>query len=314
VAPGLRAVVQDGGRRAVAAVGVPGAGPADPVSFELANRVSGNAAGAGALELTGGGAHLRCLRACHVAVVGAAPDVRVDGTMVPAGQLLPMAMGQALTVGRQHAGCRSYLSVAGGVLGPAWFGSSATDELTGLGAGPLVPGDVVQAGAWAPPLGDHLVAGGATDIDPSSVVALRVLPGPHAEQFEAEALMGLAASVFMVQPDSNRVGIRLRSEGAVTARRGTSGGALDSHGVVTGAVQVPPDGDPVILLPDHATLGGYPVLAVVVSADLGLLGQCAPGTRLRLVPVTPDEADDARRSARRELARAVAGTYPLAVD
>jgi allophanate hydrolase subunit 2 len=158
------------------------------------------------------------------------------------------------------------------------------------------------------------VAGGATDIDPSSVVALRVLPGPHAEQFEAEALMGLAASVFMVQPDSNRVGIRLRSEGAMTARRGTSGGALDSHGVVTGAVQVPPDGDPVILLPDHATLGGYPVLAVVVSADLGLLGQCAPGTRLRLVPVTPDEADDARRSARRELARAVAGTYPLAVD
>jgi allophanate hydrolase subunit 2 len=83
---------------------------------------------------------------------------------------------------------------------------------------------------------------------------------------------------------------------------------------VTGAVQVPPDGDPVVLLPDHATLGGYPVVAVVASVDHGLLGQCAPGTRVRLVPVTASEADDTRRTKRRELARAVAGTYPLAVD
>jgi KipI family sensor histidine kinase inhibitor len=313
-APGLRAVVQDGGRRAVAAVGVPAAGPADPVSFELANRLAGNATGAGVLELTGGGTRMRCIGACHVAVVGAAPDVRVDGAAVPAGQLLPLDTGQLLAVGRQHAGCRTYLSVAGGVLGPEWFGSSATDQLTGLGAGPLSSGDVVQAGAWSPPLGDHLVRSGATDIDPSSVVELRVLPGPHAEQFEPDALTRLAAAVFVVQPASNRVGIRLRAEGALTARRGSTGGTLDSHGVVTGAVQVPPDGDPVILMPDHATLGGYPVLAVVVSADHGLLGQCAPGTRLRLVPVTPDEALEARRSARRALARAVAGTYPLAVD
>ena len=96
--------------------------------------------------------------------------------------------------------------------------------------------------------------------------------------------------------------------------RGPVGGGLDSQGVVTGAVQVPPDGDPVVLMPDHATLGGYPVLAVVVAADHGLLGQCAPGTRVRLVPVTPADADEARRLARRELEGAVVGTYPLTVD
>jgi allophanate hydrolase subunit 2 len=84
--------------------------------------------------------------------------------------------------------------------------------------------------------------------------------------------------------------------------------------VVTGAVQLPPDGDPVVLLPDHATLGGYPVLAVVASVDHGRLGQCAPGTRVRLVPVAPGDADEAWTASRRELARAVAGTYPLAVD
>ena len=97
--------------------------------------------------------------------------------------------------------------------------------------------------------------------------------------------------------------------------RGTEGdvGELDSQGVVTGAVQVPPDGDPVILMPDHATLGGYPVLAVVASADHGRLGQCAPGTRVRLVPVDLAAARQAARTARRVLERAVSGRYPLAV-
>jgi biotin-dependent carboxylase-like uncharacterized protein len=317
VAPGLRAVVQDGGRRAVAAVGVPAAGPADPVSFALANALTGNVPKSGALELTGGGTRLRCLGACHVAVVGAAPDVRVDGTAERAGQLLPLDAGQMLDIGRQRAGCRTYLAVAGGLLGPEWFASAGTDELTGLGAGPLAAGDVVLAGAWAPPLGDHLVAGGATvtDADPSSVVELRVLPGPHGEQFAAAALTRLAQTVFVVQPESNRVGVRLRPEtGAVVLREGSGGGGLDSQGVVTGAVQIPPDGDPVVLMPDHATLGGYPVVAVVVAADHGLLGQCAPEARVRLVPVTPADADGARRELRRGLDGAVVGTYPLAVD
>ena len=315
VTPGLRAVVQDGGRRGVAAVGVPRAGPADPVSFDLANRLTGNATGVAALELTGGGTRLHCLGGCHAAVVGAAPEVRVDGTPEPAGQLLPLAAGQVLDVGRQHGGCRSYLSVAGGFLGPEWFGSCASDELTRLGPGPLAARDVLHAGAWMPPLGDHLVAGCAPDVDTSSPVALRVVPGPHAELFAADALTRLAGVDFVVQPASNRVGLRLRAEaGAATLRSGPGGGRLDSQGVVTGAVQVPPDGDPIVLLPDHATLGGYAVLAVVASVDHGLLGQCAPGTRVRLAPVAASAADDARRTRRRELARAVAGTYPLAVD
>jgi len=315
VVPGLRAVLQDGGRRSVAAVGVPGAGPADPLSFDLANRVTGNAVGAGALELTGGGTRLRCLDGCHVAVVGAAPEVRVDGAAVPAGQLLPLGAGQVLEVGRQHGGCRSYVSVAGGFLGPEWFGSCASDELTGLGPGPLAARDVLHAGAWAPPLGDHVAADCGTDVDTSSPVGLRVVPGPHAGLFGGDALTRLASAVFVVEPASNRVGLRLRAEaGAVPLGSMPAGGTLDSQGMVTGAVQVPPDGGPVVLLPDHATLGGYPVLAVVASVDHGLLGQCAPGTRVRLVPVAQGEADDARRTLRRELARAVAGTYPLAVD
>jgi KipI family sensor histidine kinase inhibitor len=315
VVPGLRAVVQDGGRQAVAAVGVPGAGPADPVSFTLANRLAGNQTDAGTLELTGGGIRLRCLAPCHIAAVGAAPEVRVDGTSAAAGQLLPLAEGQVLEVGRLHGGCRSYVAVAGGFLGPVWFGSRASDELTRLGAGPLAAGARLHAGPWTPPLGDHLAAGSATALVPGAPVELRVVPGPHAEQFEPDALARLAGAVFEVEPASNRVGIRLRAAAGGTVLRGrNAAGELDSQGVATGAVQLPPGGDPVVLMPDHATLGGYPVVAVVVSADHGLLGQCAPGTRVRFVPTEPAAADEARRTARRAMARAVLGHYPLAVD
>ena len=316
VAPGLRAVVQDGGRRGVAAVGVPSAGPADPVSFALANQLVGNAAGSGTLELTGGGTRLRGLAACHVAAVGAAPRLCVDGSTVPAGQVVPLARGQELTVGPLRRGCRTYLSVAGGILGPGVFGSSASDELTGLGPGPLAPRARLDAGPLTPPLGDHLTAGAATELDEGGApVELRVVPGPHPEQFAPAALAHLAAVAFRVERDSNRVGLRLRAEFGEANLRGTEEdvGELDSQGVVTGAVQVPPDGDPVILMPDHATLGGYPVLAVVASADHGLLGQCAPGTRVRLVPVDLAAARQAARTARRVLERAVSGRYPLAV-
>ena len=210
VAPGLRAVVQDGGRRHVAAAGVPSAGPADPVSFELANRLVGNEPGAGTIEVTGGGTRLRALGQCHVAAVGGAPLLYVDGATAPAGHLLPLRRDQVLEVGRQQAGCRTYLAVAGGFLGPEWFGSSATDQLTALGAGPLGPGEVLHAGSWAPPLGDHLQSASPTDMDPSSAVQLRVLPGPHPEQFDASAMATLTGAEFAVQPESNRVGIRLR--------------------------------------------------------------------------------------------------------
>jgi len=311
VASGLRAVVQDGGRRGVAAVGVPGAGPADPASFSLANRLVGNAASAGTLELTGGGTRLRCRGACHVAVVGAAAEVRVDGAAVPGSQVLPLEPGQVLAIGPLRRGCRTYVSVAGGILGPEVFASTASDELCGLGAGPLAPGHLLSAGPWAPPLGDHLGAGSASEVEAGAVVELRVVPGPHAEWFEPASLEQLAGVVFNVEGDSNRVGIRLRAGGAAAPRRSERGGELDSQGVVTGAVQVPPGGDPVILMPDHATLGGYPVLAVVASADHGRLGQCAPGTQVRLVPIGYDEADAVWRASRRALERAVIGRYPL---
>jgi biotin-dependent carboxylase-like uncharacterized protein len=315
VRPGLRAVLQDAGRREVAAIGVPGAGPADPTSFLLSNRLTGNPDAATTVELTAGIARLRCLEPCHVAVVGGAAEVAVDGISAGHGQVLALEPGQVVQVGPMRRGLRAYLSVAGGFLGPTVFGSSAHDELSGLGPGPLVAGARLHAGPWSPPLGDHLAEGAATEVAAQVPVAVRVVAGPHPERFATDALARLAEVAFVVDDRSNRVGLRLaprQSDGWEHGRRDAD--ELDSQGMVTGAVQVPPGGAPIVLLPDHATLGGYPVAAVVITADHGLLGQCAPGTEVRFLPVEPAEAVEAARAVRRTLTRAVLGHYPLAVD
>jgi allophanate hydrolase subunit 2 len=165
-------------------------------------------------------------------------------------------------------------------------------------------------------LGDHLGAGASKVLDPADPVALRVLPGPHHERFAPGTFAALASMRFTVEAASNRVGLRLRRDPRTPALRVAPGVAseLDSQGMVTGAVQVPPDGEPVILLTDHATLGGYPVVAVVAAVDHGVLGQCAPGTTVVLTPCDHDEAAEALRAHRRALDLAVVGHYPLAVE
>jgi KipI family sensor histidine kinase inhibitor len=314
VAPGLRAVLQDDGRSGVAAIGVPQAGPADPDSFVLANRLVGNGDGAGVLEITAGGTRARCLAACHVALVGGAPEVRVDGAPVPAGQVVPLAPRQLLEIGRLRGGLRTYLAVAGGLRGPAVFASLASDELSGLGAGPLGPGRVLCADAWAPPLGDHLLPGLPRAVTCEGPLVVRVVAGPHGKRFVPDVLARLAGRRFRVGETSNRVGLRLEAIDVDRARAGLAsdeGSELDSQGIVTGAVQIPPGGEPVVLGPDHATLGGYAVAAVVPSVDHALLGQCAPGCEVRLEPVDLDEARRAWRTWRRRLGGAVQGHYPV---
>jgi allophanate hydrolase subunit 2 len=142
------------------------------------------------------------------------------------------------------------------------------------------------------------------------------LPGPHPERFAPGTFAALASMRFTVAAESNRVGLRLRRDPPAPALAAAPGvlGELDSQGMVTGAVQIPPDGEPVILLTDHATLGGYPVVAVVAAVDHGVLGQCAPGTTVVLVPFDHDRSADALRGHLRELERAVVGHYPLVVE
>jgi KipI family sensor histidine kinase inhibitor len=313
---GFRTVLQDGGRRNVAALGVPAAGPADPYSFRLANRLVGNPPEATALEATARGPTLRCLHSTFVAVVGASPDLRLQGQPVAAGRVVPVGAGQRLVVGPIRGGVRSYVAAAGGLLGQEVLGSCATDQLCALGPGPIVSGQRLWGGVVTPPLGDHIRDGTWSGWTEGEPVVLRVVPGPHAEGFAPGAFASLATMRFTVTGESNRVGLRLRRDpyGPAVGRAPGMFIELDSQGMVHGAVQLPPDGDPVILLTDHATLGGYPVVAVVASVDHGRLGQCAPGMTVVLVPIDRRQAAAALKAQRRDMEAAVVGRYPMAVE
>jgi KipI family sensor histidine kinase inhibitor len=315
-AAGLRTAWQDGGRRGLAALGVPSAGPADPHSFRLANALVGNPREACALEVTARGPTLRCLSATFVSVVGGSADIWVEGQPVRADRVVPVGAGQQLVVGPVHGGLRAYIAVAGGFVGSPVLGSCASDQLSGLGPGPIARGDELWVAALEPPLGDHLQAGTSTAVEEGAPTVLRVVPGPHPERFAPGTLASLPAMQFTVGIESNRVGLRLRPDPSTPSLARAVGPwvELDSQGMVTGAVQVPPGGEPVVLLTDHATLGGYPVVAVVAAVDHGRLGQCAPGSRVVLAPIDHEQAAEAWREHRRLMATAVVGRYPLAVE
>jgi KipI family sensor histidine kinase inhibitor len=316
VEPGLLTTVQDGGRRGVAHLGVPRAGPADPVSHRLANQLVGNRSDAPALEVTGRGPTLAFRAATYVAAVGGAVELSIDGRPVDAGLVVPVAAGQQLVLGLTRGGARGYLAVAGGLVVPEVMGSASTDTLSWLGPGVLRAGDELAIGRASGrpaghlrPTGGGRPPGSGPDSGPGRY-ELRVLPGPDTAWFAPDLPARLRAARFVVGDMSNRVGLRLVPAGG-GAGISRLAGEVASRGMVTGAVQVPPSGHPIVLGPDHATLGGYPVAAVVIAADLGLLGQCRPGDAVRLVPVEAAEARRAWQDNERALAGALVGRYPV---
>ncbi|MFF2957091.1 biotin-dependent carboxyltransferase family protein [Kitasatospora sp. NPDC057965] len=274
VRPGPLTTVQDLGRRGVAHLGVPRAGALDEPALRAANRLVGNAPGAAALETTLGGIAVRALRPLTVAVTGAPSPVRVDGRPAAWGAPVAVPAGAVLDVGAATSGVRAYLAVAGGVAVEPVLGSRSADLLSGLGPAPLAVGDELPVGP-RPPFGPlpELVPLPA----PPALLALRLRLGPRADWFTPDVADRLSHATFRVAPASNR--IALRTEGPPLAR--AREGELPSEGMVLGAVQVPPDGLPVVFLADHPTTGGYPVVGVVPPADLAAAAQARPGTPLR---------------------------------
>ncbi|HEY5098292.1 MAG TPA: carboxyltransferase domain-containing protein [Acidimicrobiales bacterium] len=315
--PGVLSLIQDRGRRSVAGQGVPRAGPADPEAMGLANRLAGNPDGAAAVEVTAAGPSLRFTGGAHVTVVGVGPEaveVLVDGRPVGSGAVVPVVDGQVVSVGRVRDGLRAYLAVAGGFDTPLEVGSRASDLLCGLGPGPLRAGDRLGLGPPSRPLG--LLSPPRVPFGSGRRPVLRVIPGPHL--VPSDRWSRLLSRPWTVGAASNRVGLRLEADGdRSTAARGEPatdrGAAIPSTGMVTGAVQIPPDGNPIVLMPDHATVGGYPVACCVISADLPILGQLRPGDTVDFAPVDRREALDARDRWERSMAERVSGWFPTAV-
>ncbi|GAA4058959.1 urea amidolyase family protein [Microbacterium laevaniformans] len=277
-APGLAATVQDQGRRGTLASGVAVSGAADRAALRVANRLVGTAAAAAGIEITMGG--FRAVRDAAAsaddlwfALAGAWGPMRLDGRPLDPYVAYRWPAGAELEIEGFTHGTRAYLAVRGGVAARSLLGSRATDTLAGLGPAPLAAGDVLAVG------GDVVGAVPAVDLrpwtPPAAQLEITVAPGPRAERFAT--LAPLFAEVWTVSTQADRVGIRL--DGPPLERTDTS--ELASEGMLPGAIQVPPDGRPVILGPDGPVTGGYPVVAVVTDADRDLLGQARPGTRLR---------------------------------
>ena len=316
--PGPLTTVQDAGRRGVAHLGVPRAGAADPDSRCLANRLLGNPDDAAVLEMTARGPTLCFGTDALVAAVGPA-TVEIDDRQLGAGSVVPVSAGQRLRVGALAGQSRGVLGVAGGFEVPALFGSRSSDVLCHLGAGPLRHGDELGLGVAGRARGQLLPAeqrhpalssGGPERPGSPRTTVLRVIAGP--DLLPGEVLRALQETAFAVSPASNRVGVRLEPDGPPILAHGhaTPEGAA-SKGMVTGAVQVPPDGCPVVLLCDHATIGGYPVPAAVISSDWGTLARAAPGDRVRFAVVSLDDAASARRRAESDRISRVRGWFPL---
>ena len=271
--PGPLTTVQDLGRPGQAALGVPLAGAVDRPALRAANRVVGNASDAAVLETTLVGPTLLFETDAVVGVAGGRCEVLVGDRVVGAGCAVTVRRGRTVRLGPVTAGLRSYLAVRGGIDVPPVLGSRSTCTLSGLGPRPLAAGDRLPIGS--PVEG----AVGAAEELPAIATepVLRVLPGPRDDAFVAGSLELLTSSPYVVSSRSDRTGLRL--EGAVLQR--ISDGELPSEGVLPGAVQVPPDGQPIVFLANCPTTGGYPVVGVVTAADLAHAAQARPGTRLR---------------------------------
>lgn len=265
--------VQDGGRPGRAAIGVGRSGACDRASYRLGNRLLGNPADAAALEVTLGGLVVRAEGDVLLVATGA----RCPGA--PHNAPLLLRSGEALRLGPPASGLRTYLAARGGIDVPPVLGSRSTDVLGGIGPEPLQAGDRL-------PVGEPHDEPPGVDVAPVAeptvgTLTVGVLPGPRRDWFPAAAWQALVTEEYVAGADSNRVGVRL--DGPTLER--DRDGELPSEGMVRGALQVPPNGKPVLFLADHPVTGGYPVIGYVADADVDACGQLRPGQPLRLRPV-----------------------------
>ena len=300
LSPGLQSLVQDLGRPGHAGLGVSAAGALDRSSLRRGNRIVGNQPSAAVVETVAGGLRVQAVGDQVLAVTGApsaltvvtpsdapednrAPeDVRGPEEGRGQARTVPMATafalldGEILTVGAPERGFRSYLAIRGGAEADTVLGSRSTDTMSGIGPAPLAAGQLLGAGVAT----SSNVVGNPElqpDFPDTGVTVLDIVPGPRDDWFDAAALESLCGQDWAVTPRSNRVGMRLDGEPLSRSR----GGELPSEGTMAGALQIPPEGQPVLFLADHPITGGYPVIGVVVDHQLDLAAQVPIGGSIR---------------------------------
>lgn len=295
LSPGLQSLIQDMGRPGQAHIGVSASGAADQTSARQANRLVGNALQAAVIETVAAGLRVRARGDTVLALSSAAAPGTIDGIngtrAAPPGTAFALHAGETLTLAAPTAGLRTYLGVRGGFDIAPTLGSRATDTLAGLGPAALTTGTEVPIASPRPgqavghPEPMRQPAGNGS-------VELTVIAGPRDDWFDTASRARLTDTVWQVSAASDRIGLRLQPAETDAAadtpvlKRATQA-ELPSEGCVPGALQVPPDGAPILFLRDHPVTGGYPVIAVLASCDIDRAAQLAPGDTLRFRLAAP---------------------------
>lgn len=271
MSPGLFTTIQDGGKWGSQHRGFPVSGAMDRISHALANVAVGNAPHAGALELTMVGPELRVEQETTLAVAGADLSATVDGAAIELQTPVTVHRGGVLRFGQRHHGARAYVAFDGGIhLSRRW-------PVTRLTSGEVIALDVAASRTtFSKTSAARMPSGGAQ---------LRVLPGPQDDQLPPACLDTLLRGRFTLSPQSNRIGYRLAG---VTVPSTT--GEMISDATFVGGIQITPSGEPILLMADRQTTGGYPQVATVISADLPLAAQLAPGDWIQFSACTRAEA------------------------
>jgi len=288
VQPGLLATVQDKGRYGYQQYGVPVSGAMDSYALMVANLLVGNSEGDACLEITVLGPRLRIIGDTLIAITGADLSPALNNNPLPMWEAVKVCYGDTISFGHPKRGCRSYLAVAGGIDVPEVMGSRSTyikSRLGGLEGRSLRPGDRLRSGATRVEFSARKL--------PSQYIfeykaenELRVILGPQDDYFTERGIQTFLHSEYRISVQADRMGYRL--EGPPIEHK--AGADIVSDGVPPGAVQVPGDGLPIILLADRQTTGGYVKIATVSTIDLSKLAQAKPGDRVRFLRVTEEEA------------------------
>ena len=295
--PGVLATIQDRGRSGWQRQGIGPSGAMDGFALQIANLLVGNPRGEAAMEIGLGGLRLRCLDDRVVAVCGA--DL---GAAIPLWKSVRVRKGDDLHFKGSIRGAWAYLALAGGVVADSLLGSKSTCLRAMLGRA-LAKGDLLCAGPPRPSARDGRGFVPSEIPDYPDPVSLRVVLGPHDSLFPEETLQAFLSASFTVTPQSNRMGYRLA--GPALRHRGAAD--ILSEGVATGSIQVPADGQPIVLMADRQTTGGYATIATVISADLPALAQARPGAKVSFRAVSIDDAQELAVEVERTLSTVQSG-------
>jgi len=289
IKPGMLTTIQDRGRWGLQSRGVPVAGPMDPVSHRLANALVGNDVDAATIEITLLGPELEFEAERVVAVAGAEFEMTLDNRPVPMHAPFIVSAESRFRFGARRRGVRAYLAIAGGIAIPPTLGSRSTHLISAMGG---VDGRALKAGDRLP-IGDPSRGRRSAIALSESVVPLpdhhariRVLPGPQADYVTADALDLLQSRPYVIGQNSDRMGFRLDGPRLTHAR----GADIISDATPLGVLQVPASGQPILLMADRQTSGGYPKIATVISADISVAGQLGPGDTIEFAVCEPREA------------------------